>query len=557
MPIVNTTLQKAQNLIASGNLEEAKYLCEEILKENPYQADALHLSGLIYLNENNYTQALEVYIKALVINSNNPSYHCNLGLAYLHTNTYDSAVKHFRKAITLQPNMACAHRDLCQALLKVNDIKAAIASGKKAVALAPDEATAYKNLALAYAARGNFNASFKNQIKASQLLPDNPGIQFDLGNAYVSRGDIDKAKECFRKVIKFQPNHLVAYGNVVRITKYNTPENEDVIQLKAFLNQAQLPELSRITALFSLGKIYQDCGLYDEAFSYFKEGNLLQDKKYQFNPTQPAFAASLLINNCTRELISQKHKISNSKEKPIFIIGTPRSGTSLVEQILSSHRDVFGAGELHWFPEKSSELQQYLKTSTPYPQCLNELAKKSINKLASEYSKYTQSLANGECRVVDKMPGNFLHLGFIHILFPNAKIIHCRRDPRDSCISMFCTQFPAGVPYSYDLYKLGAFYSQYERTMEHWHQTLPDDMMIEIEYEELIQNQAAESRRLLDFLELEWHDDCISFYKQKRVVHTASDTQVTKPLYSTSIGRWKHYQKHLQPLEDGFKYQKD
>jgi len=453
--------------------------------------------------------------------------------------------------------MACAYSSLCLALTRSGDIETAIASGKEAVALAPNDAAAHNNLAIAYDARGNFAISFKHYLKASRLLPDHPSVQFDLGNAYVSRGDLEAARKCFKKVLQLQPDQLVAYGNLVRITKYNSPEHEDVIQLKTFLDQAQLSDDQRTTILFSLGKIYQDCGLYDEAFSYFERGNRLQDKKHQFDPAKPTHAASLLINNCTSDLFNQKRMIGNPTKTPVFIVGTPRSGTTLTEQILSSHPDVFGAGELHWFPETASGLQEYLKAAMPYPQCLSNLTESSINELALKYSKYTHSLANGERRIVDKMPGNFLHLGFIHILFPNARIIHCRREPRDTCISMFCHQFPSGVPYSYDLYKLGAFYSQYERTMEHWRKVLPGDTMIEIDYENLVNNQEVESRRLLDFLGLEWNDDCLEFYKQRRSVNTASDTQVTKPLYSSSIGRWKHYQKHLRPLEEGFRYREE
>ncbi|HFD11213.1 MAG TPA: sulfotransferase family protein [Crenotrichaceae bacterium] len=557
MQAVKTTLKAAENLIASGKLDEAELLCERILNKNPHQSDALHLSGLIALNKKQYERAIQKHTQTTTINPDNPIYHYNLGQAYLRANLSDSAVKHLRKAATLKPNMASAHRDLCHILVITGDIKTAISSGKKAVSLAPEDAVTHYNLAIAYNTFGDFNSSFKSFHKASQLQPDNPRFQFDLGKAYISYGDTVAARKCFKNVIKLQPNQLVAYANMVRITKYDSPEHEDVIQLKKFLNQPQLSDQNRVDVLFSLGKIYQDCSLYDEAFSYFKEGNKLQDNKYRFNPAEPALAASLLIDNCTSELFSRKHKISSSTEKPIFIVGAPRSGTTLVEQILSSHHNVFGAGELHWFPETSSKLQQYLKTTLPYPNCLNKLTKSSTKKLALQYSKYTQTLANGERRITDKMPGNFLHLGFIHILFPNAKIIHCRRDPRDTCISMFCHQFPSGVPYSYDLYKLGAFYSQYERIMEHWHKVLPEDTMIEVEYENLINNQETESHRLLDFLGLKWHDNCLSFYKQKRAIHTASDTQVTKPLYSSSIGRWKNYQTFLQPLEDGFNYKKD
>ena len=552
-----TKLEEVQNLIVSGRLNKAAALCKKILNRYPRQPDALHLTGLIALRRQHYARAIRAYEKAVAIKPNDPTYHYNLGLAHLRAEQHPSAIEHLQKTVALRPDMACAYSDLCLALTRAGAIEAAVAAGEKAVELAPTAPAAHNNLALAYDARRDFDASFQHHRIASRLLPDHPGIQFDLGRMYVSHGDLEAAGDCFKRILRLQPDGLAAYGNLVRITKYHSPEHEDTTRLKAFLDQEWLSDDQRTTVLFALGKIYQDCGLYEEAFSYFERGNRLQDAKYRFDPRMLAQAASLLIDNCTTDLFDQKCRIGNPTETPVFIIGAPRSGTTLTEQILSSHPDVFGAGELQLIPRTADRLQEYLQAPMPYPQCLIELAENSINTPASEYLKQVRSLANGERRIIDKMPGNFLHLGLIHILFPNAKIIHCRREPRDTCISMFCQYFSSGVPYSYDLYKLGVFYSQYERTMEHWRKVLPSDTMIEIEYEKLVNNQEAESRRLLDFLGLEWHDGCLEFYKQRRSVNTASDTQVIQPLYSSSIGRWKHYQRHLRPLEDGFLYRKD
>ncbi|MDX2505595.1 MAG: sulfotransferase [Gammaproteobacteria bacterium] len=516
-----TALKKVKKLIASGQYDKAESLCIKVLNKEPEQANALYLSGNIGLHKNDYAHAIDVFTKAVAIKSDHSS----------------------------------AHSGLCKALTKSGNIEAAIEAGEKAIMLAPASAIAHYNLANSYASKGDFDGSFKHLLKASLLSPKHPGIQFDLGNTYVSRGKIDVAKKCFKTVLKLLPNHLVAYGNLVRITKYNSTNHEDVSKLKSFIYQSGLSDEQRATALFSLGKIYQDCTLYDEAFTYFKHGNQILDKKHQFNPAQAMQAASLIKNHCTNDLFKQKGVFGNASKTPIFIVGTPRSGSTLTEQIISSHPDVFGAGELQWFPETVRSLAQNLKTTLPYPKCLSELTENDINKLASKYLEYTRTLANGEFKIIDKMPGNFLHLGLIHILFPNAKIIHCRREARDACISMYCNQFPLVVPYSYDLYKLGVFYNQYEHTMEHWHKVLPSSSIIDVKYENLVKDQEVESRRLIDFLELKWHDNCLSFYKHKRRVATASDIQITKPMYSSSIDRWKHYEKHLQPLEDGFKYQ--
>ena len=422
-PSIISTLNKAKKLITAGNLEKATSVCNKLLKKNPQQADALYLIGLIALRKKDYANAIEA---------------C-------------------KQSIALKPDKASTYSNLCLALTKSGDTAAAIEAGKKAVTLASDNATAHTNLASSYNIMGDFESSFKHQLKASQLRPRDLKIQFELGNMYVSRGEMKAARDCFKNIIKLDENHITAYGNLVRITKYKSSEHEDVRKLEAFIYQTQLSDTQRATVLFSLGKIYQDCEQFDKAFYYFKQGNKILDNKYQFNHAHASQAATLLINNCTNDLFTKKRNSGNQSETPIFIVGTPRSGSTLTEQILSSHPGIFGAGELSWFPETAEKLPQYLKTSTPYPKCLAELTDVTINKLATQYLDYTRTFAAGAGRIIDKMPGNFLHLGLIHILFPNAKIIHCRRMAKDACISMYCNQFPSGVPYSYNLYKLGAY----------------------------------------------------------------------------------------------------
>jgi hypothetical protein len=341
---------------------------------------------------------------------------------------------------------------------------------------------------------------------------------------------------------------------MVNSTRYSTTDHEDLHQLKALEKQKHLTDEGRTSVFFSLAKIYQDCKLHDEAFCYFERGNALQAKKYPFSTDKFTDYVSSIIKFHTEELFAEKRHFGNPSTSPVLIVGTPRSGTTLVEQILSSHHDVFGAGELEWVGIAARSIPGYLKTDTPYPECTQELSKSNIHELAGKYHRYLHSLAGKESRITDKLPNNFIHLGLIHILFPNARIIHCRREPRDACTSMFCQYFPHGHAISHDLFKLGVFYKQYLRLMTHWRAVLPANTMIEVDYEELVTNQEAQSRRLVEFIGLEWDEACLDFYKKKRLVYTASSKQVTKPIYTSSIGRWKRYEKHLQPLEDGFHY---
>ncbi|HFD11216.1 MAG TPA: sulfotransferase [Crenotrichaceae bacterium] len=341
---------------------------------------------------------------------------------------------------------------------------------------------------------------------------------------------------------------------MVCCTRYDTTNNEDLHRLKILEKQKHLTDEDRTSVFFSIAKIYQDCELHDKAFYYFAQGNTLQAKKYPFSTAKFIDHISSTIEFQTKELLAEKALFGNTSKTPVIIVGTPRSGTTLVEQILSSHHDVFGAGELTWVGAAASAIKGYLETDTPYPACTKELTKSNIIELAGKYLHYLQSLASGESRITDKMPNNFLNLGLIHILFPNARIIHCRRDFRDACTSMFCQYFPGGHAISHDMFKLGIYYKQYQRLMSHWRAVLPADTMIEVDYETLVANQEAESRRIVDFIDMEWDDACLDFYKKKRLIYTASSKQVTKPIYTSSVGRWKRYKEHLQLLEDGFNH---
>lgn len=549
------TFRKAQKLIASGKLDKAAALCKKSIKQDPNQLDVLHLLGIIALNKKQFDEAIKYFGKVLKTRPDHAVSHYNLGLAYRGSREKVLAVKHLKKATELQPDMAAAYTDLCAALIDIKEAEQAVAIGHMATNLTPQDPAANFNLGEALHEWRNFEDSFKYYQTANKQAPDDPTILFKLGNAYQGRGDSEKAMVCFRRIIELYPKEITAQCQLMGLNKYQDPNHEDIRHIKSLENKTGLSDDERTAIYFTLSKAYQNCNLLDDAFNYAQKGNQLQDKLRQFNPDEFADQISALINFYTPAKISELSKLGNLTNTPIFIVGTPRSGTTLTEQILCCHQDIFGAGELNWVSRCINALPGYLESSSNYPACVSDLTEKAVAELAPKYLSYLDSLASGEPRITDKMPDNFRHLGFIHTLFPNAKIIHCQREPRDASISMFLHHFPDGISYSCDLYKLGAYYSQYLRLMDHWRSVLPKGTMIEVKYESMVQNQETETRRLLAFLDLEWDETCLAFHKKKRRVFTASHDQVTKPLYSSSVERWKTYQKHLQPLEDGFNYQ--
>jgi len=552
--MVAQILQSARDCLNRNDYAEAESFCQQVLTNEPENSEALKLSGIIAMNTGDFGRAVQAFSRVVVLRPDSASDYYNLGLAYINTGDSVSSAQNLQKSLELQPGLACAYADLCMALTQCGDNEAAISAGEKAVSLLPDSHVAHYNLGRAYDEWKKFDYAIKHYQKAAALFPDHPGIQLSLAVSYTDMGNVQAALECYRKIIELYPEDVEAYRQLARINKFTSPDHKDVRKLKAILSEPWLKDTDKISIYFALGKVYQDCKLYDEAFAYYEQANRLQDVNARFVPEELADYITSIINVSSGVILREKSALGSDSKMPVFIVGVPRSGTSLVEQILSSHQDVFGAGELDWFSNTANNISNNLNTVQTYPQCVVELDKTGIDKLASDYLSYLRSHAGDELMVINKMPGNFLHLALIHILFPNARIIHCRRDPRDSCISMYTEYFPDAVPYSYDLLKLGAFYKQYERIMNHWRSVIPASSMIEIDYENLVKDQVRESRRLVKFIGLEWDDSCVDFHRKSRRVHTASDLQVKRPMYSSSIGRWKHYEKHLEALEQGFQY---
>lgn len=551
---IRSTISKIQKLVNSGNFNSALSKCEKALVKTPHSPELLQLYGVICLNTRQFHSAVPPLKRVTTYNPNHAASQYNLGLAYHGTGEQLLAAKHFRKALQLNPELACAYRDLCAVLNDLKQFEGAVEAGKAAVKHSPYDAGSHYNLAAAFHGWRNFDASFSHYKEANRLQPDNPAILFDLAQVYLGRGEKNKAQRLFERVIELHPRQIESYRQLMRLKTYNSTDHEDVRKIRSFLDNKQLTSDEHTAILFILSKVYRDCGNFDEAFQYASEGNSIQDEIHSFNPEDFSKYVSILIEFFTPERIEKLSRLGHKTHMPIFIVGTPRSGTTLTEQILCSHPSVFGAGELEWVSACADSLNDFTNSSQSYPSCLLELSEHQADKLASKYIDYICSLSSGEPYVTDKMPANFLNIGLIHCLFPNARIIHCKREPRDACISMYLEYFPGVVPYSYDLYKLGAYYSQYQRLMEHWQSVIPTTSMTDLSYEDMINDHENQTRRLLEFLNLEWNESCLDFHKKQRRVFTASHLQVTQPIYSSSCGRWKQYAKFLQPLEDGFKY---
>jgi tetratricopeptide (TPR) repeat protein len=367
----------------------------------------------------------------------------------------------------------------------------------------------------------------------------------NLGSALKSKGLFAEAALEYEAALAIEPDYALAIKNLADISKIQ-PDDPLIPRIEQLLRSESLPVERREQCHFALGKCFNDVGTYDKAFEQYRAGNEIKKERHSFDAGAYARETDRLMATFDRAFFEQRNSHGSNSERPIFIVGMPRSGTTLVEQIIASHPDVFGAGELPHFNRLVKNLPARLRDAA-YPECVAGIDPKTASQLADEYLGYLRSLSPDAPQVTDKLPQNFRHLGLITLLLPHARIISCRREPLDVCLSCYFQDFFA-QPFSHDLADIGRFYREYDRLMAHWISVLPLPIL-EVQYEDLVGDMEAVSRRMISFCGLNWDDACLAFHKHERPVQTASDWQVRQPIYRTSVERWRRYEKHLEPLK--------
>lgn len=564
----------------AGQLNEAERLYRQILALDSRHADSLHLLGVIAYQVGRYDSAIELITRAIAIDPAAAAYHSNLGNALKEQGKLSEAVAHYRQAIALKSDYPEAHNNLGNALLEQGRLEEAIASCRTAIALKPDYADAHNNLGIALREIGRFSEAVASSRTAVALRPDYPNAHNNLGNALQQLGRLDEAIVCYRKALDFRPGFADAYNNIANalialgrlseardhlkraielsraspafywnlgMTKRFTADDPDLAEMQQMAGDiAALGTNDKIHLHFALGKALADIGQHEQSFFHLLRANTLKRQQidYDEGPTLALFER--IRNVFTPELMRAKSGLGHPSTVPIFIVGMPRSGTTLVEQILASHHQVFGAGELSEFENALARVDE--GSTVPFPERVRSLSGGDLRQLGMNYLDAIAALAPGKARIVDKMPPNFRFAGLIHLALPNARIIHIRRDPRDNCVSCFATLFATGPLYSYDLSELGRYYRAYQALMQHWREVLPPAAMLEVRYEALVDDFEPNARRIVAHCELDWDDACLAFHQTQRPVQTASATQVRQPIYRTSVGRWEKLGSQLAPL---------
>jgi len=546
----NDLTQCLQTAIAhhqAGRLQQAANLYRQILQTAPEHPDALHLLGTIAQQTGHPQAAIELIRKAIHCQPDNPLYHFNLSTTCLLNGQMEEAIAAGKRALALKPDYLEAHLNLASACRELRLYEAAMDHLQQVITLQPEYAEAWLNMGNILLEQQRVEQALQYYEKSHALKPGQAQTVFNIGNAHMVLGDFDKAMTCFRQSLQLRPDFGDAFGTISTIKRFSTGD-EDIKTMETLLQQPDLAIRDRISIHFALGKAYEDCGQYKQAFASFSAANRLKYENFQYSTATDAEFFQRLKTVYNRDFFKARshHGLTNST--PIFILGMPRSGTTLVEKILASHPLVYGAGEINDLQDILSGPESVLRQSAT-PEQIATLDTGDTARLAQTYLDSLGRFGSEWQHITNKLPGNFQFIGLIQLLFPRASIIHCYRDPMANCWSCFKNYFHSSQEFTYDLEALGHYYRLYADLMQHWHQVLPG-RIYDIRYESLVNEQEGESRKLLDWCKLPWDDACLDFHRSRAQVRTASIAQVRRPIYRQSVRLWENYRDLLKPLAE-------
>ncbi len=573
--------EKATQLVHQGRLTEAAKLFSKALALHARDIDALMALGTISGMQGSYTDAERYFSKAIQVAPGLAGAHYNLGLAQKHQGKLADAAGSYRQAIACAPNIPEHYNNLGNVCMELQQTDEAIACFRRALQLKPDSADCCYNLGKALRNRGLRQEAVNAFQDALRHRPGFSAALKELARACLSLGDADNAEHYYRKAGDTDPADDAAIAGLAHVyaSRHDYPRAFATLEPRI---DTQCPDASIATAFadiarraaqreaeaiellertlqdsdrlsrddraqihFRLGHFHDQLHQYHTAFEHFRQGNEL--RAVPGGGEQSDLSVELIRETFSRDFVRSAPRAEQPAEPAVFIVGMPRSGTTLVEQIIASHPHAWGAGELDTLPDLLASIPALVGAENLLPDALKQLDQARLTRLAGQYLTHLESLAPTARRITDKLPANFINLGFIQLLFPGARVIHCRRSALDTCLSCYFQDFSGHQPYATDLQALGRYYRQYRRLMAHWADVLEIDLL-EVEYETLVGDFETACRKIIDFCGLDWDPACLAFHRHGRVVATASAGQVTKPLYSSAVGRWKHYEQQLAPL---------
>jgi tetratricopeptide (TPR) repeat protein len=472
---------------------------------------------------------------------------CHLGDVLQAIHHHEQAIGRYRQAFAIRPNDAALCGRLASALQASGRPTEAIALAEQALALDPHAGEAHRALGSALMALNRNEEAIAHFQASLKLAPDHAETHNNIGVALQLLGRAEEATTAYQTGIRLAPKSVMTHFNLASVKAF-TGGDPRLDALEALAKDADtLGEDDRIALEFALAKAFSDLDARSRSFHHLREGNARKRRQIVYDEPAIMKFFERIATTFTPALMREKGG-GEPSPLPVFIVGMPRSGTTLIEQILASHSQVFGAGEREDLNQAVLAYFGPQDVAASFPECLSTVTPETLGQFATHYLKGIKEGAPPAQRVVDKMPLNFLFVGLIHLALPNARIIHARRDPVDTCFSCFSLLFAGHQPFAYDLGELGRYYRAYEALMAHWRTLLPPGVMIDVNYEEVVADLETQARRMLAHCDLEWQPQCLEFYKTPRGVRTASATQVRQPIYRHALGRWHRYHEFLEPL---------
>jgi tetratricopeptide (TPR) repeat protein len=501
-------------------------------------------------NRKNLQAAVDIYGLILAKVPGYAEVHNNRGVILHEMKRYEDALASYDNAIALKPDYVKAHNNRGITLREMLRYQDALASCDKAITIQPGYAEAHNNRGATLQALQRYDDALASYDKALALEPGNAKAHNNRGATLVSKGNMEEAERTFLKAHALMPDFPDPLANLALVRKYQSVDDPAVKGIRDLLDKPGISLDSMEHLYFSLGKIYDDCDLYDQAFESYRLANQIRNANVSYNPDAVTRMSHSITDVFSKEFLGQQFAFASESQSPLLIVGMPRSGTTLMATILSNHRSIATAGELPTIPNLTSRLAELTGKGIPYPQAALHIDFAIATGLINEYEKRLRRDVGPDIpHVIDKHPLNFRSLGFISMLFPKARVIHCTRHPWDTILSNYFQRFAMDYNYSFDLRNICHFYGEYIRLMDHWRKTLPAKML-EVSYEEMVINTESMTRKTLDVLGLEWDERCLAPHTNPCAVGTASQWQVRQPIYNRSLERWRHYEKHLALVKE-------
>ena len=529
-------------LVRQDKAEEADDSIKEFFENN--EEYGLLYKGIRHLHASRYRKAEDAFKKVLQEDKNNIDALRFMGILAFKSGNHDIAEAMFTRALKLDPTYSLVWANLGQVFSVTGQLDKAKKSFKNILNMEPNNALIWAEYGTVLTKLAKYKEGRDAYLKALEFKPDSPRVHLSLGHVFKTMGEIDNSIDAYRKTIIKNNLSGEAYWSLANLKTYSFSENEIKDMEKTL--EGDMSDIERSQMYFALGKAYEAKKDFDNSFKNYYKGNKVKKNLIKYSSDDTTQNTKRILKFFNKENIVSLSKSSTSDKDPIFVLGMPRSGSTLIDQIISSHSKVDGTQELPNIIKIAAELNTAKQDS--YPEVLKKLNDLQLTKFGKDYISETKWARGVAPFFIDKMPNNFIHIGLIKTILPNAKIIDTRRDAMDTCFSCFKQFFARGQLFTYSLEDLGNYYSDYIRAMNHWHSVYGKDIFT-VHYDNVINETEETIRELLDYCDLSFEKECLEFYKSSRPVKTPSAEQVRQPIYKSGLNYWKNYEKHLNPLK--------